>query len=831
MKYIITLLLLASTCFAQFKSDSIAVGTGTFTGPVYSSSTTKTNPGANEFVTSTWVNSILNNGQFLYGTTNIMFSGLTNFVNGGSNNATLIFGVNSPVQAIKQFTNFSIGEYFVTIVSTNLYRSISGPFVNDLYATFAGNANSARLSIHPDIFVTYDFTNLVPASNTPLSTAAPETIVLNPVLTNLYTWTQSSPQYNATNSTGFYIVRRMKVDDFSAGSGGDVPTLTVHSGGITPTILSFLTPVAVSANYAGSFTGDAAGLTNLQASSLTGYAPTGVVATIPAAADGWLLSSSNGVRNWSRNGGMLTNLQVAAGVSLSGTNVWTGTNTFSKVLIVQTNISIGMASNYIQTANLWLNDGTTPSSGLFGATDKLISSASGASTISITTAGYATTDRGIYRGYRSRGTLNNPSAVQLDDMILSIGASGYDGTSSQLSGLVDFFCDGTVSSGIVPTRISFTTGNSASTRQERLQIKASGIINVQSNLNVGGAITATNGISIGHVSDEAFNIVKDQAGWLNIQEGSIGYWKSFLKVGFGSWGFGNSVTFFPSVTYRVDISGNARVSDSLVCSNLVATSGIILQRVATNNTIVCTTNKQIYMLGGTNQIVTLVNAANVVGTIHTFSSTNQSGSFILTNATGGQTIGNGQFLSYTNFGAGSVAFISDGAHWYYANGHGLIGTDDINFPITTLNPAGSETSGTLVSTSGQSGTQMALRMAALSTFFVVPQMKHDWIEGTTVYPHIHIEPQTANANSIAWRISYAVANIDGTFPADTVLTNTIDIPTSQQWRHLVFNLPTNGIAMGTNTTSANIRLKYSVLTETEPLDVVNYDVHYLYQTK
>lgn len=106
---------------------------------------------------------------------------------------------------------------------------------------------------------------------------------------------------------------------------------------------------------------------------------------------------------------------------------------------------------------------------------------------------------------------------------------------------------------------------------------------------------------------------------------------------------------------------------TLRANQVIATNGIIEQVISTNGVIVCTTNRQTYLLSGTNELVTLVNAANVPSVIYRFSSTNQNGSFIITNATGAQTIRDGAALSYTNSGVGEVGFISDGAHWWLAS--------------------------------------------------------------------------------------------------------------------------------------------------------------------
>lgn len=86
--------------------------------------------------------------------------------------------------------------------------------------------------------------------------------------------------------------------------------------------------------------------------------------------------------------------------------------------------------------------------------------------------------RGVFFGRRARGTLAAPAAVQADDYLTSLLSSGYDGSNFLSPAGVDFFVDGNVSPGIVPARISFSTGYSGASREERLTIKHNGYVGV-----------------------------------------------------------------------------------------------------------------------------------------------------------------------------------------------------------------------------------------------------------------------------------------------------------------------------------------------------------------
>jgi len=110
-----------------------------------------------------------------------------------------------------------------------------------------------------------------------------------------------------------------------------------------------------------------------------------------------------------------------------------------------------------------------------------------------------------FKGYRSRGTLNAPLAVQANDELLAIGASAYDGTgwtSSDIGGLIIFIADENWSSTGHGSAIQFfTTSIGGSSRQERMRITSSGSVGIGTSspaekLHVVGDIhlgTGTNG--------------------------------------------------------------------------------------------------------------------------------------------------------------------------------------------------------------------------------------------------------------------------------------------------------------------------------------------------
>ena len=152
--------------------------------------------------------------------------------------------------------------------------------------------------------------------------------------------------------------------------------------------------------------------------------------------------------------------------------------------------------------------------------------------------------------------------------------------------------------------------------------------------------------------------------------------------------------------------------------------------------------------------------------------------------------------------------------------------DDIVFPLTTLNPPGLESPATLIATNGPSGDQMALYTDVNNVLFVVAQMPHTWTAGTTIYPHIHHTPASANSVTSVWRVAYSVADIGGTLPTSTVVTQQV-ITAAGQWAHRLNDVPTNGISMSGKTgPSTIVSMKYTLLSTSEPLRIKSYDVHY-----
>jgi hypothetical protein len=126
------------------------------------------------------------------------------------------------------------------------------------------------------------------------------------------------------------------------------------------------------------------------------------------------------------------------------------------------------------------NNGSTPASNWVNLGSPIFvgfsEAAGGNGDFILAMASNTRTTRPNFIARRARGTLVAPLAVANNDFISSLQASGYDGSAFQNPANIDFFVDGTPSSGNVPVRISFATGSNLSNRVERVKIGSTGNI-------------------------------------------------------------------------------------------------------------------------------------------------------------------------------------------------------------------------------------------------------------------------------------------------------------------------------------------------------------------
>lgn len=194
-------------------------------GPALSfSSTASNNPAQNELPTAQWVRGLLSGGVQLYNVTNVHPVNPTNFIASSMTNSTA---------QVRLYTNMVAGNYAGSIMSTQRFSAMLSPVTVNIYLSLSGGGSA--MSIHPEIYYSYDGTNLLGDWD-----CGAQNVVLGS--TNLYTFVISFPQVNATNATGFYVVRKVKVNSAS----GPNHVLGIHGSGPTPSHISFNTASAAS---------------------------------------------------------------------------------------------------------------------------------------------------------------------------------------------------------------------------------------------------------------------------------------------------------------------------------------------------------------------------------------------------------------------------------------------------------------------------------------------------------------------------------------------------------------------------------------------------------
>jgi hypothetical protein len=138
--------------------------------------------------------------------------------------------------------------------------------------------------------------------------------------------------------------------------------------------------------------------------------------------------------------------------SITTTDLLVGNVTATNQLTLTSNLNDGTGSSRLVSVGSTLTDGRfqiingTYSSNL--ALANIIQS-------------HATADARNFQFNRSRGTTASPTAAQSGDDIIDIAFGGHDGTSYQVRAAIAATVDGSVSAGVVPTKIDFLTGTTA----------------------------------------------------------------------------------------------------------------------------------------------------------------------------------------------------------------------------------------------------------------------------------------------------------------------------------------------------------------------------------
>lgn len=82
--------------------------------------------------------------------------------------------------------------------------------------------------------------------------------------------------------------------------------------------------------------------------------------------------------------------------------------------------------------------------------------------------------------------------------------------------------------------------------------------------------------------------------------------------------------------------------------------------------------------------------------------------------------------------------------------------DDMTFPVTAINPAGTATAMTF----DPDNIGFLSSATATQSVAILAQMPHSWKAGSSIQPHIHWMPTTTNGGNVLWRMEYKWTNTD-----------------------------------------------------------------------
>jgi len=139
------------------------------------------------------------------------------------------------------------------------------------------------------------------------------------------------------------------------------------------------------------------------------------------------------------------------------------------------NVGIGTTT---PLAKLHISDGNTGGSAFVSSDDLVMSKQGGAMGFNIAVASNASiTDRGVFKGTRSRGTLASPTAVASGDYTFSLLGAAYDGSTFRATAGLEMIVDtAPVSNTSVGQAIAFQTGTTS--RAERMRITSAGNVGI-----------------------------------------------------------------------------------------------------------------------------------------------------------------------------------------------------------------------------------------------------------------------------------------------------------------------------------------------------------------
>ena len=85
--------------------------------------------------------------------------------------------------------------------------------------------------------------------------------------------------------------------------------------------------------------------------------------------------------------------------------------------------------------------------------------------------------------------------------------------------------------------------------------------------------------------------------------------------------------------------------------------------------------------------------------------------------------------------------------------------EDLRFPSQNINPPGAVSDPDIDPDNGL----WLFAAAGTEILFGVAQLPHHWVEGSTIYPHVHWHKSTSAAGNVWWQLDYEWVNQEGTY--------------------------------------------------------------------
>jgi hypothetical protein len=152
--------------------------------------------------------------------------------------------------------------------------------------------------------------------------------------------------------------------------------------------------------------------------------------------------------------------------------------------------------------------------------------------------------------------------------------------------------------------------------------------------------------------------------------------------------------------------------------------------------------------------------------------------------------------------------------------------EDLRFPAIGINPPGAASDPTRDTSDGR----LVFSASAENIIAIQVQMPHHWLQGGTLYPHVHWSPTSTHTGNVLWRLQYKVANINAAFPGSFTPIDILQAGSGTADMHQMASFPT--ISMTGKTISCMLLMLVSRVgndgtdTYTGTAKLNEFDIHY-----